>query len=89
MPVDYISNDYIKINNIISEFRNTDLIVNENNVSDNFIKNNINILERGYMDKVINLAKDICRFNYIVRKDTLTLKQGDIELAKNLLKKDF
>jgi hypothetical protein len=41
------------------------------------------------MDKVINLAKDICRFNYIVRKDTLTLKQGDIELAKNLLKKDF
>jgi hypothetical protein len=87
--INYVSDDYVRINNIISQFRNTTLEIKEGVVSNDFIKNNINILERGYIDKIIILAKDIGKLNYIIKQDLLTLKKEDIELAVSLLKKDF
>jgi hypothetical protein len=86
---EYLSDDYININNIISGFRNTNLKVEENNVTKAFIEENIDLYERNYLDKVINLAKDICKLNNITHKKNLVLTPEEIELSMVLLKRDF
>ncbi len=87
--VEVFSDDYLKINNIISKFRNTTLEISESGVSDNFIHENINLIERNDLDHIINLAKDIAKLNHITNKGELTLNKENICLAIELLKKGF
>ena len=86
---EYLSNDYININNIISDFRNTNLKVEENKVVESFVEENIDLYERNYLDKVINLAKDICKLNSVVHKKDPVLTLKEIKLSIDLLKRDF
>ena len=86
---EYISDDYLMVNGIIYKFRNSILEINEGDVSDIFIKNNINNFERIYLDKIISLAKDITKLNCILGRLDITVSQDDIDLAIKLSRKDF
>jgi hypothetical protein len=46
--------------------------------------------ERIDLDEIINLAKDIKRLNYIInKKEGAVLSKKEIDLAIELIKKDF
>lgn len=86
---EYLSDDYININNIISSFRNTIFEMKPSGVIDSFIKDNISLNDRNYLDKVVDLAQDICKLNNIIHKKDLIISLDDINLSIDLLRKDF
>ncbi len=87
--IEYISDDYIKVNNIISKFRNTEVEIIDEYDSHIFIEKNINLLDRAHLDKILCLAKDIAKLNHILTEEEPKLNQENIDLAIELLKKDF
>ncbi len=87
--IEYISDDYVKVNDIISKFRNTGVEIVDEYASNIFIKNNIDLLDRVYLDKILCLAKDIAKLNHILTEEEPKLNQENIDLAIELLKKDF
>ncbi len=87
--IDYISDDYIKVNNIISKFRNAEVKIIDEYASNIFIEKNINLLDRAYLDKILCLARDIAKLNHILTEEEPKLNQENIDLAIQLLKKDF
>lgn len=89
VKTEYLSNDYIIVNNIISTFRNILLQVEEGEFVKIFREGNTELYEMNYLDNIIDLAKDICKLNHIINKDDLVLSKDNIQQAIDLFRKDF
>lgn len=87
--IEYISDDYIEMNNIISKFRNTVIEIDDEYASNIFIENNRELFDRSYLDKILCLAKDITKLNHIISGCEPKLNRENIDLAMDLLKRDF
>jgi hypothetical protein len=86
----YGPTDYININNIIYLFRNVDVDILYDSKTDSVIDSYTCMYERIDLDEIINLAKDIKRLNYIInKKEGAVLSKKEIDLAIELIKKDF
>lgn len=94
---DYSVDDYLAVNSIINDFRNISLNLKDTEILDNFLKNNENIFEIDYLNEIIKLAQDINKLENIIMGNMESDKninyikpnQENINLAMNLLKKDF
>lgn len=99
LNVEYSADDYLTVNNIINDYRNTSLEVVDVQIFFDFFKKNESIFEIDYLNRVIELAKDINKLENIIENDITNIKyrevdiikpsQKNIDLAMNLLKKDF
>ena len=96
----YTFDDYININNFINFFRNTELNIK----IDNKLKKEIDLIMQknlvnnmDHKDNIIKLAKDIKKYEILNNKklnnmsnmEEYLLNEHDINIAINMLKKDF
>ncbi|MBC7767149.1 hypothetical protein H7Y21_04135 [Arenimonas sp.] len=88
--LEYKQDDYVYINEIISNFRNQVNNINQIEVMDQISTTLKNYYEKAELDIIINLAKDIAMLKYILdeTKKPMVLKDT-IDLAVKFLKKGF
>ena len=75
---------------MISAFRNNDVDIILDAKIDLLIETYSHIYERSDLDKIIGLAKDIRKLNYIYnKKGDLILTKKEIDLAIEFIRRDF
>ncbi len=92
VSLNYNSSDYINMNKIITRFRSTCIEVGgrEGEGEETLIDKYHDYYEKAELDKIIHLAKDIAKFEYVLGKTKKPiLLKDNIDLAVQFIKKGF